>query len=91
MRFRAFYRPANGKYKEDFVDAPTLEELPAGAILIILINDVDGTRQIIQDASKKRTLTTKESRYHKWAMRILEKKHDGGPTAEMIQYMKENR
>lgn len=80
--FRAFYRPANGERDEKFVDAPTLEELPSGSIFIIKIND-DGTREVIDDANKKRSLTPKENKFHKYAQRHLEFKHDGGDTPEM--------
>lgn len=88
--YRAFYRPATGKAKEVFEDAQTLEELSPGAILIIQIYE-DGTREVIEDESKKRSLTPKENRYHKWALRHLEFKHDGGDTPEMRAYLRENR
>lgn len=88
--FRAFYRPANGIYREDFVDAKTLEELPSGAIFVIQIND-DGTREVIEDEKQKRPLTPKEDKYRGWAERHLEFKHDGGDTPEMREYRRENR
>lgn len=88
MRYRAFYLPNRGKYKEEFVDALELDQLPAGAILVVKINDDDGTREVI---SEKTNRSPKEDRHHGWALRILEKKHDGGPTVEMIHFYKENR
>jgi len=86
--YRAFYRPPNGKYDETFVDANTLEELPSGAIFVIKMNE-DGTREIIEDAGDKRSLTAKEKQYHKFAQRHLEFKHDGGDTGEMKKLLME--
>lgn len=85
--FRAFYKPANGDYNESFVDSDTLEELPSGALFVIKINE-NGTRQIVEDEKKKRSLTQKENKYHKWAQRHLEFKHDGGDTPEMREERK---
>lgn len=85
--YRAFYRPANGKYREDFVDAQTLEELPSGAILVIKINE-DGTRELI---SEKTNRSQKEEIFHGFALRQLEFKYDGGDTPEMQRVMRENR
>lgn len=89
--FRAFYRPATGKYREDFVDAEELDQLPAGAILVIKINNEDGTREIVQDEKKNRALTPKEDKFYGFALRQLEKKHDGGDTPEMRELLRENR
>lgn len=85
--YRAFYRPQTGNNREDFVDATTLEELPSGAIFVIKINE-DGTREIISDEKKNRSLTTKEDKFHKYAQRHLEFKHDGGDTPEMRAELK---
>lgn len=85
--YRAFYRPSNGKYREDFVDAQTLEELPSGAILVIKINE-DGTRELI---SEKTNRSQKEETFHGFALRQLEFKHDGGDNPAMREYWRENR
>lgn len=85
--FRAFYKPANGKFDEVFEDSDTLEALPSGAILVIKMNE-DGTREVIEDATKKRSLTPKEEQFKKFAERHLETKHDGGDTPEMRQLRK---
>lgn len=87
MQYRAFYRPKNGSNKEHFEDATELSQLPAGAILIVKVNE-DGTREIV---SEKKNRTPKEDLFHGWALRYLEPKHDGGPSAEMIEYRKEHR
>lgn len=89
MQYRAFYRPSNGDYNEQFVDAQTLDELPSGAIFVIKIND-DGTREVIDDPSKGRKFTAKEQQFKKFAERHLEFKHDGGDTPEMRE-LKRNR
>lgn len=88
--YRAFFTPKTGKYKEEFVDAEKLEDLPSGSILIVKINE-DGTREVIEDEKQKRSLTAKEDRFHKWAERHLEFKHDGGDTPEMRAYLREHR
>lgn len=85
--FRAFYRPSNGKYREVFEDANTLEELTPGAILVIKINE-DGTRELI---SEKNSPTKKENDYIKYGKRQLEFKHDGGPTPEHIALLRRTR
>lgn len=87
--FRAFYKPANGSNQEQFVDATTLEELPSGSIFVIKLNE-DGTREVIEDVNKKRSLTPKENKFHKYAQRHLEFKHDGGDTPEMREERRVN-
>lgn len=82
--FRAFYKPEAGHYREVLVDAPTLEELPSGAIFVIKMNE-DGTREII---SEKTDLTPKEQTYFDYAHRHLEYKHDGGDTPEFYEMLK---
>jgi hypothetical protein len=76
--YRAFYKPSNGVYEEDFEDAETLEGLSPNAILIIQLND-DGTRSIVDE---KVTLTPKEQTFFDYAQRHLEFKYDGGPTPD---------
>ena len=83
--FRAFYRPSTGSNEETFEDAEKLELLPSGAILIIRMNE-DGTREIIENEKEKRSLTPKEDKFHKWAERHLEFKHDGGDTPDMYEH-----
>lgn len=85
--YRAFYRPANGKNKEDFVDSEDQSQLPAGAILILKMND-DGTREVVFEKSNR---TQKEELFHSFAKRQLEFKHDGGDTPEMREYRRMNR
>lgn len=80
--FRAFYKPSNNNYDETFVDGDTLAELPAGAIFVVKINE-DGSRELHHDEGKVRSLTAKEARFHRYAQRHLEFKHDGGDTPEM--------
>lgn len=87
MHYRAFYRPQKGSNREQFVDATELNQLPAGAILIVKVNK-DGTREIAQ---KKTNLTPKEQVFYDFALRYLEPKHDGGLSREMIEYQRENR
>lgn len=86
--YRAFYLPKRGKHKEEFVDAPELDQLPSGALLVVKINQDDGTREVI---SEKTNRSPKEERHYGWALRILEPKHDGGPSREMIEFYRENR
>lgn len=85
--YRAFYRPKQGKFSEEFVDSEDLNQLPTGAILVIKINE-DGTREVI---SEKQNRTPKEDTFHRFAKRQLEFKHDGGDTPEMREYRRENR
>ena len=80
--FRAFYRPASGSYKEDFQDFDTLDKVTSGAILVIKINE-DGTREIVHNEKDNRKLTEKEDKWHRFALRHLEFKYDGGDTPEM--------
>lgn len=85
--FRGFYLPDRGSYEEKFVDAESVDQLPAGSILIVKINK-DGTREVVDNVSKRRSLTPKESQFHKYAQRHLEFKHDGGDTPEMRESRK---
>lgn len=87
MHYRAFYKPKNGEYRQDFVDIENLNQLTAGAILVIKIND-DGTRELI---SEKENPTPKEKEYIGFAKHQLEPKHDGGPTAEEVAKIKVSR
>ena len=87
MHYRAFYKPKNGAYRQDFVDTEDLTQLTAGAIFVIKIND-DGTRELI---SEKQNPTPKEKEYIGFARHQLEPKHDGGPTAEEIVKIKASR
>lgn len=88
-KYRAFYLPSVGKYREAFADAEPdkLDQLPAGAILVIQINK-DGTRQIV---SQKNNLTPKEQVFFDFGLRQLEFKYDGGDTPEMNKVLRENR
>lgn len=88
MYYRAFYLPPKGSYRETIVDNTNPEELPSGALLVIFRNDQDGTRQII---SEKTNLTPKEQHFYDYAQRQLEYKSDGGPSAEHIEFLKENK
>lgn len=77
--YRAFYLPPSD-IEEVFEDNANLNSLPAGAILVIQMNE-DGTRQII---SEKKNQSAAEKRATDYAKRQLEFKHDGGPSYEMI-------
>lgn len=77
--YRAFYLPPDD-ISEVSEDNANLDQLPAGAILVIQINE-DGTRQII---SEKKNQNQAEKRASDYAKRQLEFKHDGGPSYEMI-------
>lgn len=87
MHYRAFYRPKKGSNREEFEDATQLNQLSAGAILIVKVNE-DGTREIV---SQKQNPTEKEVIFLNFALRYLEYKHDGGPSREMITYQREHR
>lgn len=88
LYYRAFYLPPTGSYDEDFKDSEKLEELPSGALLCISIDTETGTREII---SEKKNLTKKEQYFFDYGSRQLEFKHDGGPTAEHANFLRENR
>ena len=87
IRYRGFYLPGRGKYRQEFVDSETLGDLPGGSIVIIQINE-DGTRELI---SEKSNPTPKEEEYIGFAKIQLEPKHDGGPTLEEIAKIKGQR
>lgn len=85
--YRAFYKPKDGSNREEFIDATDVADLPDGALLVVQVND-DGTREVY---SEKKDRTPKEEVFYGFATRYLEPKHDGGLTAEMIEYQRENR
>lgn len=86
--YRAFYLPPKNSYRETIVDSDKLEDLPSGSLLVIEINTEDGTRKLI---SEKTNLTKKEQYFSDYAKRQLEFKHDGGPTAEHTEFLRENK
>lgn len=72
-KYRAFYPPTKAQLPYELVDARSQNQLPAGAILVIQMNE-DGTRQII---SEKKNKTTEEQILYTAASKHLEFKYDG--------------
>ena len=87
IRYRGFYLPGRGKYRQEFVDTEDLNDLPPNPIFVIKINE-DGTREKV---SEKNNPTPKEEEYIGFARVQLEPKHDGGPTFEELMKVKEAR